>query len=253
VSVFDHREPAPPEGYVVSFVAFHERGLGMPPSRFMRVLLHYYKVEFHHLSPNSISQAAIFAVVCEGYMGMEPHWNLWLHLFKVEHFTKKVGEQGVRRAVHAGNCTLQVRAGQGELYIPAQLILSNSGWHDGWFYLCNDDDRLPKFLGRVLMLREDNWSYDVVEEKKSKLQPLPDALRRLCQHGLIVGMVAAAFHHRRVLPLMQRRLRIDEMTSGVSLEGSQMLHETLPLDEVARRARWMVGRFKPEDIEKVPM
>jgi hypothetical protein len=39
----DHREPAPPEGYVVSFVAFHERGLGMSPSRFMWALLHYYK------------------------------------------------------------------------------------------------------------------------------------------------------------------------------------------------------------------
>jgi hypothetical protein len=77
-----HREPAPPEGYVVSFIAFHERGLGMPPSRFMRALLHYYKVELHHLAPNSVSQAAIFATVCEGYLGMEPHWNLWLHLFK---------------------------------------------------------------------------------------------------------------------------------------------------------------------------
>jgi hypothetical protein len=60
----DHREPAPPEGYVVSFMAFHERGLGVPSSRFMRVLLHYYKVELHHLAPNSISQAAIFTAVC---------------------------------------------------------------------------------------------------------------------------------------------------------------------------------------------
>jgi hypothetical protein len=51
----NHREPAPPEGYVVSFVPFHERGLGMPPSQFMWALLHYYKVELHHLSPNSIS------------------------------------------------------------------------------------------------------------------------------------------------------------------------------------------------------
>jgi hypothetical protein len=88
----DHREPAPPEGYVVSFVAFHEMGLRMPPSQFMRALLHYYKVELHHLTRNSISQAAIFAAVCEGYLGMEPHWNLWLHLFKAEHFAKKVGE-----------------------------------------------------------------------------------------------------------------------------------------------------------------
>jgi hypothetical protein len=94
------------------------------------------------------------------------------------------------------------------------------------------------------MLREDNWLYDIVEEEKPKLQPLLDALRRLRQRGLTAGVVATMFHHRRVLPLMQRRLWIDEMTSGVSLEGSRMSHETLPLDMVARRARWMVGGFK---------
>jgi hypothetical protein len=32
VSPANHREPALLEGYVVSFVSFHERGLGMPPS-----------------------------------------------------------------------------------------------------------------------------------------------------------------------------------------------------------------------------
>jgi hypothetical protein len=40
---------------MVSFVAFHERGLRAPPSRFMRALLHYYKVELHHLTPKFIS------------------------------------------------------------------------------------------------------------------------------------------------------------------------------------------------------
>jgi hypothetical protein len=78
--------------------------------------------------------------------------------------------------------------GRGEQYIPAQLISSNSGWHDGWFYLCNDDDRLPRFSGRVLMSHEDNWTYNVIEEEK-----LLDALRRLRQRGLMVGMVAIAF------------------------------------------------------------
>jgi hypothetical protein len=143
--------------------------------------------------------------------------------------------------------------GQGEQYIPAQLISSNSDWHDGWFYLRNNDDRLPRFSGRVLMSREDNWTYDVVEEDKPKLQLFLDALRRLQQCELTAGMVATAFHCRRVLPLMQRRLRIDKMTSEASLEGSWMLHESLPLDEVTRRARWMVGSFKQEDIDRVPM
>jgi hypothetical protein len=103
------------------------------------------------------------------------------------------------------------------------------------------------------MSREDNWTYGVVEEEKLKLLPLLDTLRRLRQRGLIAGMVATVFHRRRVLPLMQHRLRIDEMTPEVSLEGSRMSHETLPLDEVARRARWMVGSFKQEDINRVPM
>jgi hypothetical protein len=98
--------------------------------------------------------------------------------------------------------------------------LSNSGWHDGWFYLHNDSDQLPKFSGRVLMSREENWTYDVVEDDKPKLEPLLDALGRLCQRGLMAGMVAAAFHRWRVLPLTQRRLRLDEMTPEASLEGS---------------------------------
>jgi hypothetical protein len=68
----NHWEPAPPEGYVVSFVCFHEKGFGVPASPFMRALLHYYKVELHHLAPNAVSQAAIFTAVCEGYLGMEP-------------------------------------------------------------------------------------------------------------------------------------------------------------------------------------
>jgi hypothetical protein len=34
-----------------------------------------------------------------------------VHLFKAEHFAKKAGERGVRQVVHAGSCTLHVRAG----------------------------------------------------------------------------------------------------------------------------------------------
>jgi len=45
-------EPSPPNGYVVSFVPFHERGLVTPPHRFLRGLLHYYEIELQHLNPN---------------------------------------------------------------------------------------------------------------------------------------------------------------------------------------------------------
>ena len=36
--------PAPPDGYIVSFVLFHERGLIVPPHPFFRGLLHHYQI-----------------------------------------------------------------------------------------------------------------------------------------------------------------------------------------------------------------
>jgi len=65
-------EPRPRDDYIVSFVAFHERGLGLPADQFMWALPHYYGVELHNFNPNSIVQAAIFIVVYEGYLGIAP-------------------------------------------------------------------------------------------------------------------------------------------------------------------------------------
>jgi hypothetical protein len=95
--------------------------------------------------------------------------------------------------------------------------------------LHNDGDQLLRFFGRVLMSLEENWMYGVVEEDKPKLEPLLDTLRRLCQRGLMAGMVAVAFHRWRVLPLTQHRLRLDKMMPEASLEGSRMSHESLLL------------------------
>jgi hypothetical protein len=53
--------------------------------------------------------------------------------------------------------------------------------------------------------------------------------------------VATVFHRRRVMPLCQRRLRLDQMTPEAPLEG------------VLRRARRMVGNFKTDEVDKVPM
>jgi hypothetical protein len=143
-------DPTPPPGYVVSFIPFHERGFGMPASRFMRALPHYYGVELHNFNPNSIAQAAIFAAVCEGFLGIDPHWDLWTHLFSAEFFVASTDVKKVRMTVRAGGCTLQLRSGRAAQYIPASLVSSNKGWQNQWFYLWNDDGMLPPFSQRVV-------------------------------------------------------------------------------------------------------
>ena len=44
IALGNELEPGPHNGYIVSFVAFHEHGLGLPADWFMRALSHYYGV-----------------------------------------------------------------------------------------------------------------------------------------------------------------------------------------------------------------
>jgi hypothetical protein len=67
---------AAPDGYVVSFVPFHERELTIPPHLFLKGLLHHYQIELQHLNSNGIQHIAAFVALCEGYLGIEPHFEL---------------------------------------------------------------------------------------------------------------------------------------------------------------------------------
>jgi hypothetical protein len=96
----------PPAGYIVSFTSFHERGFGVLASRFMQALPYYYGVELHNFNPNSIAQAAIFSAACKGFLGIEPHWDLWLHLFRTEPFSLLNEVRKVRHAVRATTAVL---------------------------------------------------------------------------------------------------------------------------------------------------
>jgi hypothetical protein len=55
-----------------------------------------------------------------------------------------------------------------------------------------------------------------------------------------VAGVVATFHRRRVLPLMARWLRLDQMEEGVPLEGCQMSDASLSMTEVTRRVTYTV-------------
>jgi len=251
----DHREPKPPKGYVVSFAKFHRHGLGAPPSRFMRALCHHYGVELQHFSPNAITVAVVFAAVCEGYLGMMPHWELWLHLYRGELFNAPTGTTGVRKPVRAGCLNLTLKTGKTERpreYIPVGLLTNHAGWDSQWFYLRNDDDLLPTYTGHLITERPENWTYGVIQVHQSRLDPLLDVMKKLRSEGLTAALVLSAVHHRRVLPLMSRPLRMDKMAPGASsrdLEPCRMSSEAPATDEVAAQVRAAIaGGFKPEHV-----
>jgi hypothetical protein len=77
----DPASPVQAGGYIVACVAFYERGFGVPSHRFLYSLLQFYGLELHHLTPSGILHMAAFVIICEVYMGIEPHFNSWNYFF----------------------------------------------------------------------------------------------------------------------------------------------------------------------------
>jgi hypothetical protein len=77
-------------------------------------------------------------------------------------------------------------------------------------------------------------------QHRRRLDSLLAALRNLAGRGLIAATVLAFLHHRRVVPLMERPLRIFEMTetaNPVALARSRMLPSPLLREYAATQAR----------------
>ena len=72
-------ESFPHEGgneYVI-FLPHVLRGIGFSISDFFRGLLYHWGVQVHHLTPNSILHISIFVHLCEAFLGIEPHFDLF--------------------------------------------------------------------------------------------------------------------------------------------------------------------------------
>jgi hypothetical protein len=75
--------PVPAKGYVVTFVAFHERVYGVPLHQFLYSLLRQYGMELHNLTPSRVLHIAEFVTLCEAKMEIDSQLDLWNYFFRV--------------------------------------------------------------------------------------------------------------------------------------------------------------------------
>ena len=59
-------------------------GLGFSVSDFFRGLLQHWGVQVHHLTPNSTLHISIFVHLCEAFLGIEPHFDLFQYFFHLK-------------------------------------------------------------------------------------------------------------------------------------------------------------------------
>jgi hypothetical protein len=99
----------------------------------------------------------------------------------------------------------------------------------------------PHYTGKVLREKADSWWHGLsLSSRQDRLELALHALKSLADAGLGAASVLANLHHRRIIPLMERRFRIfemDEVADPVALVRSRLILDRLPPEYAATRAR----------------
>jgi hypothetical protein len=98
----------------------------------------------------------------------------------------------------------------------------------------------PPYTGKVLRERAASWYHGVSPPShQARLDSLVVVLKKLADRRLTAGCVLANLHNRRVVPLMERRLRIFEMSEDadpIALAELRLLREPFPRSYAATQA-----------------
>jgi hypothetical protein len=115
--------PDPRPSEIVVFENFCWCGFGNPCHPFLQKLCDYYKISICNLHPNSILFVSIFITLCESYLSIHSHFNLWQHFFCL----KKKGGAGGSKV--AGGAYLNLHDGMKAEYLNVPLSSSTRNWY----------------------------------------------------------------------------------------------------------------------------
>jgi hypothetical protein len=104
----------------------------------------------------------------------------------------------------------------------------------------------------VLKAKTDAWHHGLSPpSRQDRLESLLNGLKSLADAGLGAASVLTNLHHWRIVPIMERELRIFKMTEEAdptALAHPRLLRERFPQEYAATRARRAVNlRTVPTD------
>jgi hypothetical protein len=127
------------------------------------------------LNPNGIQHIVAFIALCEGYLVIEPHFELWRYFFSVSLHKKR--ERSGDLLVPLGCASIHHRGHRFAEYMALQLSRSNKGWHVLWFYVKNDAVvPLPDFTICLIDEAPPVWEWGPPEKEKKRFRNLLDAI-----------------------------------------------------------------------------
>ena len=114
-------------------------------SKFLEQICRHYGIELAHLLPNAAAMLNVFAFLCEAWLGVKPHLDLWRHFYYAVYYSKNLA---------IGSIGFSLRK-VGD-YIVFPIKSSWKGYQRKWFYIQLYKESPIK--GRALMpVRNKRW------------------------------------------------------------------------------------------------
>ncbi|KXG25900.1 uncharacterized protein LOC8085736 isoform X1 [Sorghum bicolor] len=207
-------------------------GLRLDASDFLVSVLNHYRLEWSHLTPNSITALSLFAHLCESYMEVPPTVEVFTHFYSLYRNMK-----GETKAL--GSVYFRLRDRMKKSYPLYYLKASQFSWVTLWFYA-----KVPqscRLTFRCDALEEKgNWK-DLLplspEQEKQVLQ-----IMELSNQGLTGADIVHDYLKHRISPLRRRTHSACDY-SGPSDHTSD-LDKGLPVEDIESKLSYLLDLKK---------
>jgi hypothetical protein len=181
-------------GEFVLFTSYISCGLALPISPFFLLLLEEFGLQLQHLTPHSILQVAIFAHLCEMFVGMAPCNSLFRYFFVL-------ARSGKARD-HIGAYYFQTRLDPAIVYIPTFGGARWENWRSDWVIASTEaNDRLILPTNGPAL---DRKQWRTKPSLSPEFLPILDRIKVLATGGLTSMHVVGDLLKRRTTPLQKR-------------------------------------------------
>jgi hypothetical protein len=188
--------PSPNTGEVVVFEDYFFRGFGLPAIPFFRDFLVLMGLSLCNLPPNTILHFSTYIYLCECWLGIEPHFNLFRHFFRLV----RRGGNGSRIV---GSVYLKLRDDRQGEYIPMPLSSNIPGWQKRWFYMQEQDLATP-LSASTSHLPTPTTEWTLEPHGSGDLAEIAELKKMIADSGVEGPHVAKLFMERRCQPLKAR-------------------------------------------------
>jgi hypothetical protein len=224
----------------VLFVSYLSCGLELPISPFFLLLLEEFGLQLQHLTPHSILQAAIFAHLCEMFVGVAPCTSLFRHFFVLVKSRKAKD--------HLSAYYFQTRSDSAGTYIPTFGGTRWENWRGDWVIVSAEANVRLVLPSDGLRLDRKQWR--AKPSLAPEFQLMLDRIKSLATGGLTSMHVVGDFLKRRITPLQQRARLCCWFTGSNDIDRIQREPGTdLTWDELKVLVKGITGEsFIPESL-----